>query len=59
MNNNLNKMYSKNDELYTPRVLVEPMGKEWAKQKTPRLNHMVGLFKGTFKLITVAAKFRD
>lgn len=35
------------------------MGKEWAKQKTPRLNHMVGLFKGTFKLITVAAKFRD
>ena len=25
MNNNLNKMYSKNDELYTPRVLVEPI----------------------------------
>ena len=25
MNNNLNKMYKKNDELYTPRVLVEPI----------------------------------
>lgn len=25
MNNNLNGMYTKNDELYTPRILVEPI----------------------------------
>ena len=34
MNNNLNKMYKVNDELYTPRILVEPIIQFIPKGKT-------------------------